>query len=159
MGISEQQRQINFELRIRAYEGVLRSLIAELRLHLPEEEIKGVYAAGEQYEFYRDLSGLIAEATQEVFIVDAYLDETIFNLYLDKVPAGVKVRVLTNKVAANVDMVARMFASGKPLELRSDGGVHDRVVFIGQRGWVIGQSIKDAAQKKPTYMIELEERR
>jgi len=31
------------------------------------------------------------------------------------------------------------------------------MLFIDQRGWVIGQSIKDAARKKPTYLIELEE--
>ncbi len=35
--------------------------------------------------------------------------------------------------------------------------MHDRMLFIDQRGWVIGQSIKDAARKKPTYLIELEE--
>ena len=35
--------------------------------------------------------------------------------------------------------------------------MHDRVLFVDQRGWVIGQSIKDAAAKKPTYLIELNE--
>jgi hypothetical protein len=30
-------------------------------------------------------------------------------------------------------------------------------VFFDQRGWVIGQSIKDAARKKPTYLVELGE--
>ena len=31
------------------------------------------------------------------------------------------------------------------------------MVFLDQRGWVIGQSIKDAAKTKPTYLIELNE--
>jgi hypothetical protein len=50
-----------------------------------------------------------------------------------------------------------MFAATKSLEMRSSPDVHDRVVFVDQRGWVIGQSIKDAARKKPTYLIELDE--
>jgi hypothetical protein len=49
-----------------------------------------------------------------------------------------------------------MYAAAKPLKLRSSGDVHDRAVFIDQRGWVIGQSIKDAARTKPTHMIELQ---
>jgi hypothetical protein len=157
MGISPQQRQINFESRIREYDVLLRSLINELRLYLPEEEIKGVYAPGEEYEFYHDLSSLIAEATHEVFIVDAYLAESVFNLYVGKVLGGVGVRILSNNVGANVETVAKMYATTKRLELRSSGGVHDRAVFLDQRGWVVGQSIKDAAKRKPTYMIELTE--
>jgi hypothetical protein len=50
-----------------------------------------------------------------------------------------------------------MYAKSRRLELRSSADVHDRAVFLDQRGWVIGQSIKDAARKKPTYMIELDE--
>ena len=33
--------------------------------------------------------------------------------------------------------------------------MHDRHVFADSRGWIIGQSIKDAARKKPTYMVEI----
>jgi hypothetical protein len=43
---------------------------------------------------------------------------------------------------------------GQRAGLRQD--VHDRVVFADERCWVIGQSIKDAAQKKPTYIVELD---
>ena len=156
-GTSPQQHQNNFESRVREYDALLRSLISVFRLQLPEEEIKGVYEPGEQYAFYRDLSSLIVTATREIFIVDAYLDEQVFNLYVDKVPGGATVRILSNKIAANVETVAKMYAKGRPLELRSSADVHDRAVFLDQRGWVTGQSIKDAARKKPTYLIELEE--
>ncbi|MGO9060089.1 MAG: hypothetical protein ACLQU2_22315 [Candidatus Binataceae bacterium] len=50
-----------------------------------------------------------------------------------------------------------MYAKNRPMELRSSADVHDRAVFLDQRGWVIGQSIKDAARKKSTYLIELNE--
>ena len=78
-------------------------------------------------------------------------------LYVGKVPATATVRILSNKIGTNVDTVARMYAKSRSLELRSSADVHDRRLFIDRRGWVIGQSIKDAARKKPTYLIELDE--
>lgn len=156
-GMSPQQYQNNFEARVREFDALVRSLIGKLRLELPEEETKGVYQPGEEYAFYRDLSSLIESATHDVFIIDAYLGEKVFNLYVAKVPASVTVRILSNNVGANVETVAKMYARSRPLELRSGAGVHDRMLFIDQRGWVSGQSIKDAAGKKPTYLIELDE--
>jgi len=157
MGISPQQRQVNFELRIKEQEALLRSLVSRLRSRLPGEKISGVYEPGDEYAFYRDLSSLVQAATREVFIVDAYLDEQLFNLYVSKVPGGVPVHILSNKIGANVETVARMCAKSRSIQLRSSADIHDRVIFLDQRGWVTGQSIKDAARKKPTYMIELNE--
>jgi hypothetical protein len=156
-GMSHDQYQSNFESRIKESEALLRSLINLLRLQLPEEEVKGVYKQGEEYDFYRDLNSLIGTATQDILIVDAYLDENVFNLYVAKVPGSTTVRILSNKIGANVETVAKMYAKSRPLELRSSADVHDRAVFLDQRCWVIGQSIKDAARKKPTYLIELDE--
>jgi hypothetical protein len=157
MGISLQQQQRNFDLQVQECEVLLQALTGALRLHLPVEEIQGVYEPGDEYAFYRDLSSLIQGATQEVFIVDAYLDEQVFNLYLSKVPNGVPVRILSNKIGTNVETVARMYGKNRPLKLRASADIHDRAIFLDQRGWVTGQSIKDAARKKPTYMIELNE--
>jgi len=92
-----------------------------------------------------------------VLLVDAYLSEEVFNLYVDKIPAGTTIRILTNRIGSNVEAVARKFASSRQLQVRTTSGIHDRVAFFDQRCWIIGQSIKDAAMKKPTYMVELEE--
>jgi hypothetical protein len=156
-GMSPQLLQNNFEARVREFEELLRSLIHKLRLELPKEEIKGVYEPGEEYAFYHDLSSLIASTTHDIFIVDAYLDEKVFDLYVDKVPGTVTVRILSKKISPKAEAVAKMYVKSRPLELRSSALMHDRVVFIDHRGWVFGQSIKDAAAKKPTYMIELDE--
>jgi hypothetical protein len=154
---SREDHQSNFQARVRAYEATLRSQINLLRMQLPEEEIKGMYEPGEEYAFYRDLSSLFAATTQEIFIIDAYLDEKVFDLYVEKVPGNAKVRLLSNKIGGKVETVAKMYVSRRPLELRSTTDVHDRMVFFDQRGWLIGQSIKDAARKKPTYLVELDE--
>jgi hypothetical protein len=152
-----QLEQNNFEARLTAFEALLKGLIGALRMQLPEEEIKGFYESGDQYAFYRDLSSLIAAATQEILIVDAYVDRQVFDLYVDQVPGNVAIRILSDRIGTNVETVARMYARNKPLELRSSAQIHDRMLFIDRRGWISGQSIKDAAGKKPTYLIELSE--
>ena len=43
------------------------------------------------------------------------------------------------------------------MQLRASPDVHDRAVFIDDSGWVLGQSLKDAAKAKPTYLVELAE--
>ncbi len=149
--------QENFESRVEAYEALLHSLIETLKLQLPEEEIQGVYNPGDEYGFYRDLSSLVEAATNEILIVDAYLDEEVFNLYVSKVSAATTVRILSNNIGTNVETVAGKYAKSQQLKLRSSRNIHDRMVFLDHRGWVIGQSIKDAAQEKPTYLIELNE--
>ena len=156
-GTSPQQRQLNFELRVREFNAVLRSLIDVFRLQLPEEEIKGVYESGDQYGFYRDLSSLIATTAQEIFIVDAYPDTNIFKLYIDEVPTNALIRILSHNISDKFKTVAKLCAQNKHIGLRFSDRIHDRVVFVDERGWIIGQSIKDAARKAPMNMIELGE--
>lgn len=122
-----------------------------------EKKIQGVYEPGEEYAFYLDLSSLLLAATRDILIVDAYINEEVFNLYVSKVSSNATVRILSNKIQGNTETVARKYAKKRPLEIRSSADVHDRTIFIDQRGWVIGQSIKDAARQKPTYLIELDE--
>jgi hypothetical protein len=157
MGVSSQQQQQNYELRMQRFDVLLRGLIDELKLLMPEEKIKGVYEPGDEYGFYRDLSDLIAKAENDILIVDAYVDENIFDLYASKVSPGVTLRILTRKVGSNFDPIAKMYAKSKPLSVKITSDIHDRQVFIDHRGWIVGQSIKDAAKKKPTYVVELSE--
>jgi hypothetical protein len=149
--------QSNYVERGKAFEGVLNAAMESLKLQLPEEEIQGAYQPGDEYAFYCDLSSIVKAAQQDIFIVDAYLDRDLFQLYVNRVSNIVKVRILSNKISTDVQIVARLCANGRPLEMRATAAIHDRHVFIDQRGWVIGQSIKDAARKKPTYLVELEQ--
>jgi len=53
--------------------------------------------------------------------------------------------------------LAQKYVSGGNFALRNSNSIHDRVLFADNRVWVIGQSLKDAARKKPTYMVEHDE--
>ena len=71
------------------------------------------------------------------------------------VKARVTLRIVTDQVRGALGAVAQKFPNSHTLELRSSPDVHDRHIFVDQRGWIVGQSIKDAARKKPTYLVEL----
>jgi hypothetical protein len=134
-------------------EGV-RTSIPEVESILPPPEIAGSYDIGDEYSFYRDLKTIVGFGTKELFIVDSYLDTLLFDIYMENVDRAITVRVLTDKVVEPLKAVAEKFSRRNAFELRSGKDGHDRVVFVDDRCWVIGQSIKDAAKKKPTYIVE-----
>ena len=93
-----------------------------------------------------------------IFIVDPWLDHTVFDHYLTSRKPNVSVRLLLNKNANKVKPVADKYIEqfGPVLEVRRSTTIHDRVIFIDSFVcWVVGQSLKDAAKAKPTYLVQL----
>lgn len=136
-------------------QGILRTTIAMMEAALPPTKEK-VYGPGDAMDVYHDLSEIVATATDEVFIADPYADQEIFDLYLAKVGPGVKIRLLTKTPTSALKTLVTKFMArpGTLFKARSSTTIHDRVIFIDSREcWVIGQSIKDAAMKKPTYLL------
>ncbi len=154
-GISDHHQQNNYNQRIDKFEANLLGSIAELEASMPEAEVRGAYDAGDEYAFYKDLKDILARANADIFIVDNYLNTEFFELYVATVRAGISLRILTNAMKGNLEAVARKYAASHSVELRTGPDVHDRHIFVDNRCWTVGQSIKDAAKKKPTYMVEL----
>jgi hypothetical protein len=61
-GEDHAQNQNNYDARIGAYETVVNSCLAELKLDLPEPEIQGVFEPGQEYEFYRTVRTILEQA-------------------------------------------------------------------------------------------------
>jgi len=154
-GISDHQQQLNYNQRIAKFEATLLSSIAELEASIPEPAMRGAYEAGDEYAFYKDLKDIMGRANADIFIVDNYLNTDFFELYVATVRPGIYLRILTNELKGNLEAVAKKYAASHSIELRNGPDVHDRHIFVDQRCWTVGQSIKDAAKKKPTYMVEL----
>lgn len=99
---------------------------------------------------------IVKQAKNEVIITDNWADEELINLYLEKIPENVKIKVLTKNPHGNFVMVAKKFKA-KPnviFEARTSTDWHDRWVFVDRECWVTGQSVKDAGTK-PTYLVKL----
>jgi hypothetical protein len=149
--------QHNFEERIKAFEAVLRGSLSELAIDLPEAELKGAYAAGEEYEFYKDVKHILQLAQNGVLIIDPYIDSDMFEVYAGALSRKTSFRLLSTNVPGPMLALAKKYAAGGNFQLRYSTVIHDRVIFADSRVWVIGQSLKDAAKKKPTYVVEADE--
>ena len=136
---------------------VLEMVIATLELKNPEETQK-VYGPGAQYDFYRDLKRIIEGASKSVFIVDPYINTELFDLYVEKIKNGTNVRLLTSNFDPATEAVIKKYQAKPSICFRAkrSSDIHDRIIIIdGTACWVLGQSIKDAAKKKPTYIAPL----
>jgi hypothetical protein len=107
-----------------------------------------VYEPGEEYEFYRDVTACLKLAQKEIFVVDPYVNISIFNEYANAISRTVKFRLLSVSITADVMVLAQKYAGGGNFALRNSNSIHDRVLFADNRVWVIGQSLKDAAKKE-----------
>lgn len=118
-----------------------------------------VYGVGDAYKFHIDLRRKLSDVSDNVFIIDPYFDAGSFDLYIPVIPAGVMVRILLKTADGPFMTVLRKFRAKESanLKVRVSQDIHDRVLFIDDKCWAIGQSIKDAAMKKPTYVILSEE--
>jgi len=137
--------------------GILHRAIADLELQVPSE-MEVNFGAGEVYDFFKALNKVIASAEQSLLIVDPYLDETVFDHYLNSRHENVQVRLLVNKNAEQLLPASKKYIAqfGDILEIKKSNALHDRVIFVdGHVCWLIGQSLKDAAKEKPTYLVQL----
>jgi len=136
---------------------VLEMVIATLELQNPEQR-QTVYGPGAQYDFYRDLKRIIEGAVKSVFIVDPYINTELFDLYVEKIRDGNDVRLLTNAFDSATATLIKKYQAKTNIHFQAkrSQSIHDRVIIIdGAECWVLGQSIKDAATKKPTYIAPL----
>ena len=100
---------------------------------------------------------ILGFASKEIFVVDPYLSAELFDVYAGAIPRSVSFRLLSNNIPTNVLQLAQKYAAGGNLKFRSTNAIHDRVMFADSRVWLCGQSLKDAARKKPTYLVEHDE--
>jgi|CZKJ01.1.fsa_nt_gi hypothetical protein len=138
--------------------GVLYRAIADLQFRLQGAPARA-FGPGAVYDFFRNLRDLLASATRSILIVDPYLDEQVFDTYLGAVPPKVVVRLLSNKGSAALKPAVEKFVaqSKMTVEARRSNAIHDRLFFLDDSScWVLGQSIKDAATSKPTYLVPLD---
>ena len=137
--------------------GILNRAVADLELQLPASSAQA-FGPGAVYDFFKALNSVISSAQSSLLIVDPYMDDTIFDAYLSAVPKTVTIRLLVEGYSVKVKPAAQRFSAqnGNPIEARRSPAFHDRVIFVdASECWVLGMSIRKAAESKPTYLAPL----
>ena len=127
---------------------VLRSVVQQLRWNLPDDT-QVFLPAGSVHDAYVEIRGIVQQVTAEVFIVDSWVDHTLWQL-LKNVPPGTKIRIMTTNMKGDFALEGKAFAAqhGSTVELRQTTQYHDRFILVdGKRCWHLGASIKDAGKK------------
>lgn len=135
----------------------IHEAIAAIEYNLPTDAGQ-VFGPGATYDFFRTLNDLVGGATQSLLIVDPYMDSEVFDGYLSNLRRPIITRLLMTRYVDSVRVAAAAFQGqhGGQIETRRSNDLHDRVIFVdGTQCWVLGASIKDAAEKKPTYLAPL----
>lgn len=148
---------MNRDYNISQVFGTLYRAASDLELKVPTAP-QQLFGPGAVYDFFKALSDVITSAKSALLIIDPYMDDQIFDAYLSKVPHGIPIRLLVGKPAASLKTGVEKYAQQyqTSIEVRRTNSIHDRLLFVdGQVCWVLGQSIKDAASTKPTYLAPL----
>ncbi len=135
-------------------EGIKHLEELEKKINKTRKEI--LYKSGQQYDVYKGLRKIVSNAKKEVFIVDAYPDASLFDLYIDSIPDKVIIKILTKNPPKSFVSVGKLLPQQKNITIVDNKNVHDRYIFVDNECWMLGASIKDAAKKKPTTFVKLE---
>jgi len=116
------------------------------------------FQGGMVFDYFDEVRGVIEEAREDLFFVDAYLDAEFVSRYLPHVASGVIIRLLARErlpsLLPSVDAFARQ--AGSTIKVRSAPGFHDRYVFVDQKGcYQSGASFKDGAKAAPTILTQI----
>jgi len=153
----DQQRS---ELIIIAYR-----VLAWLEQQMPAQSAGAFIHPGNVFDAYSAISKVLGSATEDVLVVDPYLDEMILIEYGSSVPPGVLIRLLTdpNNYKKNLlPALARwqeQYGVQRPIELRlsEPRRLHDRAIFVDSAAvWTLTQSIKDFAKRAPGHISRVD---
>lgn len=140
--------QQQFQEQLQGSVAVLQSAVKQLRWQLSDPN-QVFLPAGSQHDAYVEIRNIVQTTSTEVFIVDPYVDHTLWEL-LTNVPRAAKIRVLTEQMKGDFVIEAKKFAAqhGNSVEVRQTSQYHDRFIITdAKRCWHLGASIKDAGTK------------
>ena len=115
-----------------------------------------IFSIGKTHNVDKFLRTVFSDAKQDVMIADAYVDDTIFDNLLDKIPETANVSLLYgNAQGAFSARVKRFRRQYSGFNARTHPSLHDRFLIIDNIGYIIGSSLKDAARKSPATVVRL----
>lgn len=120
-----------------------------------QSELK-LFEAGQTHSFDKHLRELLSGAGAFVRIADSYVDETVFDNLLDQIQKSVRIQLMYGKSFNAYEARAKRFSTEFPkFAQKNNRSVHDRLLIIDSAGYILGPSLKDAAQKSPASIVRL----
>ncbi len=108
---------------------------------------QGIFYNGQIFDAYNFVSDLIRTATQDIILIDNYIDDTTLTLF-SKVP-NIKVTIYTHTINKQLKLDLEKYNSQyNNIELKTFKNSHDRFLILDQKElYHLGASLKDLGKK------------
>lgn len=113
------------------------------------------FPKGTQHDAYVEIRKIFQEPSKSIYIIDPYIDSSLFMILKTISDHSIEVRILTYKTSSDFTLETRKFLSQHnnfSVKLKTTREFHDRFLVIDDtKCWHIGCSLKDAGNK--VFMI------
>lgn len=161
LGVQMYQSGAEEEMRL-----ILYRVLASAELKAPAR-VKGTFIpVGGTFDAFAAVSKILQSATQDVFIVDPYMDESALTEFGLAAPAGVPLRLMADEkdyrpsLAPAAQNWGKQYGTARPLAVRlaPARALHDRAIFVDRKAaWALTQSLKDIAKRSPAEIIRADD--
>ena len=142
-----EKRQIDTELHLLESDRKIDELFDKMDRYKIEDK-QGIFFQGQIFDAYAKFESFIAEAENEIVLIDNYVDLTVLERLAKKKDA-VKVTIFTCPKTKITSLDIQKFNEQYPLlELNHTEKIHDRFLIIDNKIlYHIGASLKDLGKK------------
>ena len=124
--------------------------VSKISLQLKTSNLpnQGIFFDGQIYDAYELMSKIIRSATNEIILIDNYIDETVLT-HLSKRAENVKAIIFTKSISKVLQLdLERHNSQYQPIQIKELRDSHDRFLIIDQKElYHIGASLKDLGKK------------
>ena len=124
--------------------------VSKISLQLKTNNLptQGIFFDGQIYDAYELMSKIIRSATNEIILIDNYIDETVLT-HLSKRAENVKAIIYTKSISRILQLdLERHNSPYPPIQIKELRDSHDRFLIIDQKElYHIGASLKDLGKK------------
>ena len=108
---------------------------------------QGIFYDGEVFDAYVFINNLLKLATNEIILIDNYIDETVFTIF-SKYP-NIKVQIYTSNITKQLKLDFQKYQTQyKNIDLIQFKNSHDRFLIIDKKEvYHLGASLKDLGKK------------
>ena len=108
---------------------------------------QGIFYNGQIYDAYSFVSDLLRNATNEIILIDNYIDDTVLTLF-SKLP-NIKVTMVTHTISKQLKLDFEKYSKQyNNLTIKTFKNSHDRFLIIDKKEvYHIGASLKDLGKK------------
>ena len=114
-----------------------------------------IFGEKNTHSFDKYIRNILKSANKEIKIVDTYVSGQIFDNLLDESPKNIPIKFLYKQDNGGFLNRIKRFKKEYNFQEKNSHNFHDRFIIIDEKGYIIGPSLKDAADKKPAILITL----